>query len=81
MSIILVTNLIMQEFRTAINAEAASSGKAALLLTIAVSAGKTNIDNGYEVSKISPWVTKYFDYYIVSQWHIRQLGQTILMIA
>jgi chitinase len=44
--------LLLQEFRAAINAEGASSGKPTLLLTIAVGAGSSTVDNGYEVEKI-----------------------------
>lgn len=44
--------LLLKEFRAAITAEAVSTGKDALLLTIAVGAGTSTVDNGYEVAKI-----------------------------
>jgi len=50
--------LLLQELRSAIDAEARQSGKAPLLLTAAVAAGKQSIDNGYEVDKIS----RYLDF-------------------
>jgi chitinase len=44
---------LIQELRTAFNAEGKKIHKTALLLTAAVSSGKWAIDNGYEIAKIS----------------------------
>jgi hypothetical protein len=44
----------VKELRAAFNAETVPSGKNRLLLTVAVAAGKENIDNGYEISSIVP---------------------------
>jgi len=44
---------LCQELRAAFNAEGQSSGRAALLLTAAVAAGKPTIDNGYEISAVA----------------------------
>ncbi len=44
----------LQEARAAFDAEALRTGKAALLLAAGVPVGKSTIDSGYEVSKISP---------------------------
>jgi hypothetical protein len=54
----------LQEFKVAANAEALRTGKNPLLLTAAVPAGKRNIDNGYEVQKISQYVIRYFGFAI-----------------
>nr|UBY12664.1 chitinase [Eisenia andrei] len=51
------TNLL-EEFRYAINKDATDTGKAALLLTAAVGAGKKTIDAGYEV----PQMSQYLDF-------------------
>jgi chitinase len=45
--------LLCQELRAAFNAEGASTGRAPLLLTAAVAAGKDTIDAGYEIPQIS----------------------------
>ncbi|KAI0214238.1 Acidic mammalian chitinase [Lamellibrachia satsuma] len=45
--------LLCQELRQAFDAEAVTSGNPALLLSVAVAAGKTTVDNGYEVAQIA----------------------------
>ncbi|KAI0214239.1 Chitotriosidase-1 [Lamellibrachia satsuma] len=45
--------LLCQELRQAFDAEAVTSGNPALLLSVAVGAGKTKVDNGYEVAQIA----------------------------
>jgi len=45
--------LLCQEARAAFNAEGQSTGRAPLLLTAAVAAGKSKIDGGYEIPQIS----------------------------
>lgn len=47
---------LVQELRAAFDAENVPAGKEKLLLTIAVAAGKSNIDNGYEISIINQYV-------------------------
>ena len=47
--------LFFQEIRQAYDAEAASSGKPALLVTAAVAAGKDTIDTAYDI----PAITRY----------------------
>jgi chitinase len=44
---------VLQELRAAFDAEGLQTGRAPLLLTAAVAAGKQSIDNGYEVEKIA----------------------------
>jgi chitinase len=45
--------LLCQEFRVAIEQEAATSGRTPLLLTAAVAAGKETIDAGYEIDLVA----------------------------
>jgi chitinase len=45
--------LLIQELRAAFDAEGTQTGRAPLLLTAAVAAGKSNIDNAYEIDLIS----------------------------
>ncbi len=45
--------------RQAYEAEATATGKARLLLTAAVGAGKTTVDAGYEVEKIAKYVRSW----------------------
>ncbi|KAI0233848.1 Chitotriosidase-1, partial [Lamellibrachia satsuma] len=45
--------LLCQELRQAFDAEAVTSGNPTLLLSVAVGAGKTTVDNGYEVAQIA----------------------------
>ena len=47
--------LWLQEMHAAFVAESSSSGKPRLLLTAAVPAGKSTIDNGYEVAEIAQY--------------------------
>jgi len=49
-----MNNIVFQELRAAFNAETVPNGKKRLFLSAAVAAGKTNIDNGYEISSIVP---------------------------
>ena len=48
-------SLWLQEMHAAFVAESSSLGKPRLLLTAAVPAGKSAIDNGYEVAKIAQY--------------------------
>ena len=48
--------LFFQEIRQAYDAEAASSGKPALLVTAAVAAGKDTIDTAYDIPAINQLV-------------------------
>ncbi|XP_028925098.1 chitotriosidase-1-like [Ornithorhynchus anatinus] len=50
--------VLVQELMTAFQQEAKSTGKERLLLSAAVAIGKSKVDNGYEVDKIS----KYLDF-------------------
>ncbi|KAI0210674.1 Acidic mammalian chitinase, partial [Lamellibrachia satsuma] len=43
----------LKELRQAFDAEAVTSGNPALLLSVAVGAGKSTVDNGYEVAQIA----------------------------
>jgi len=45
-------SLLCQEFRAAFASEGQSTGRAPLLITAAVAAGKPNIDAGYEIAQI-----------------------------
>ncbi|XP_077369020.1 acidic mammalian chitinase-like isoform X1 [Festucalex cinctus] len=45
--------VLCQELMTAFEEEAKRTGRPRLLLTAAVAAGKANIDNGYEIAKVS----------------------------
>ncbi|CAG0912973.1 unnamed protein product [Notodromas monacha] len=51
--------LLVQEFRTAFDREAAKSKKDRLLLTMAVPAGRDYIDRGYDIPKLN----KYLDFF------------------
>ena len=48
--------LLVQEFRVATEAEAAASGRARLLLSLAVAAGVGTIQNGYDIARLHQFV-------------------------
>ena len=64
---------MLKEFRAAISAEALATGNEALLLTIAVGAGSSTVDNGYEVAKIHQhldWIG-VMSYDLHGSWEVR----------
>lgn len=64
---------LASELRSAFESEATSSGKARLLLTAAVAAGKLTIDNGYEVAALS----NYLDFFNVMTYDFNGAWDTV----
>ncbi|XP_033108717.1 chitotriosidase-1-like [Anneissia japonica] len=65
--------LLVQELRAAYDAEIPPAGKSKLLLSAAVAAGESNIDNGYEIAKIA----KEFDWIGLMSYDLHGSWETV----
>jgi len=65
--------VLAQELRTAFEAEGTSTGRARLLLSAAVAAGKATIDAGYEVAALS----NYLDFFNVMTYDFNGAWDTV----